>query len=148
MQLRGALTRNGRLRRSGVYVIGGLGLLFFLLGIRPLMRALPLLITGQRSLAKVVEIGDTQPALRWRYPITVEFQKPGDEKPTRITFLRKDDDEMPGLDVGQIVRIAYNPADLTRLELIDVQSEWHGAALSVIVGIILLILIWFAPKEI
>ena len=144
MPLRGSRVRNGQLIPAGVFCIGGIGLLFALIGLVPVSSALPVLLSGQRTSAKVVEVREAQPRIRRSYVVVLEFTRPGATQPEQITFLRKDYRRTARLRLDQVVRIVYMPDDPQRFELLSVSSDWQGGVVALVVGVALLLIVWKA----
>lgn len=144
--LRGTMVRNGKLIPLGVWVIGGIGLLFALGGAAPVIAALPVLVSGERTVGTVLAVRDSGAAQRDPYLVELEYRKVGTETPVRVTFERKVYRRTARLRVGQMVRIAYDTADPQRLELLSVNSEWQGGIVGLLVGVGLLVFVWKVPK--
>lgn len=146
MALHGMLVRNGRLIPAGVYLLGGIGLLALLGGVRPLWDALPVLLSGERRRAKVVDVREAVPPLPGRYLVELEFQEKATERMWRVQVIRRDYRNTARVRMDQILQIIYDKRDPKRFELLSVTSAWQGGAFGVVLGIGLLVLVWKAPK--
>lgn len=146
MALRGTLVRNGKLIPAGVYLLGGIGLLALLGGVRPMVDALPVLLTGERRRAKVVNVREAVPPLPGRYVVELEFQEKATERMQRVSIIRRDYRGTARMRMDQIVQIIYDKNDPKRFELLNVSSEWQGGAFGILLGAGLLVFVWRVPK--
>lgn len=140
MALRGTLVRDGKLLPFGRFLLGGLGVLFTLAGIAPVVVALPVLIAGERARAKVVMVRNAEPPVRGWYVVELEFQG------RRVPMMRREYRNYARMRMDQIVRIAYDRDDPRRVELLDVGSDWMGGIVSILVGIGLVVFGAVSPR--
>ncbi len=146
MRLTGLLVRDGKLIPAGVYLLGAIGLLAILGGVRPLLDALPVLLTGERRLAKVVDVRDPEPPLPNRYVVELEFQEKATLRMRRVTVIRRDYRGTSRMREDQLLHIIYDRNNPERFELLTVSSAWQGGAFGILIGVGLLVLVWRAPK--
>jgi len=146
MALRGTLVRNGKLIPAGVYLLAGIGLFCLLAGVPPLWEALPVLLTGERRRAKVVNVREAVPPIPGRYVVELEFQEKATERMQRVPILRSDYRRTARMRMDQIVQIIYDKNDPKRFELLSVTSEWQGGVFGIVLGAGLLVFAWKAPK--
>ncbi|MBL8178358.1 MAG: hypothetical protein JNK48_27020 [Bryobacterales bacterium] len=144
--LRGTLVRDGKLIPKGVYLLTALGALCLLIGLPPLLDALPLLLTGERRRAKVVDVRALDPPVRGQYIADLEFQEKATGRMYRVSVLRRDYRNSVRLRRDQIVQLIYDKQDPNRFELWSVASGWQGGAFAVVLGAGLLLLVWRTPK--
>lgn len=138
---RGKWAPGGRMNGCGVAALFLLGLLFSMLGIVPVVAALPVLLQSERAWARVETV--EQLADPKEYRVWVEFETGAGQK-IRASYGLKDQTKVRRLEPGERVELFYAVGDPQRVELYSVQAHWAGSWMWLAPGIFLLGLGWAA----
>lgn len=134
-RFRGTLAPGGRVSRGGVILLFLLGLLCTLAGAVPLIRALPVLLDSEKTLATVTAIEQLPEPKEYR--AWVEFTTRTGQ-PIRVSSDFADRRRTRRLVPGQQLKVYYSRTNPQRVELYTRQTFWVGGWLWLVPGLFLL----------
>lgn len=134
-RFRGTLAPGGRVTRSGVILLFLLGLLCTLAGAVPLLRALPVLLDSEETLATITTIEQLPEPTEYR--AWVEFTTRTGQ-PIRVSSDFADRRRTRRLVPGQQLKVYYSRTNPQRVELYTRQTFWVGGWLWLIPGLFML----------
>jgi hypothetical protein len=141
----GALTKDGRLTRGGMWLLAALGLLL-VAGAATEWRSLATAALGQRLPGTVVQ-STPEPGQGRHYRVRVAFE-PGGRPVEFERRLRTTRNRRAPLSAGDPVEVVYRPADPERAVLDHAHENWKGAPYAGLGGAALLVLAWYwAPRR-